>query len=1081
MGSIGIFGGVNLYEPEDISPNSSSWNSNCFYDKGKLIFQKYLVDKKPILTEMYEREYYNKTTVDAGGTALDIYERKNYLVKGTLAFEHHGDNNSDQEHGIPKPSVRLHFDYNNDPDIPEHYHNILDKIKEKDVIASGYYDGIVRNLEESDMVSDCEIAVSYSGPYGESGLTIFKVANYIPYFFLEIPLFEKLNAIDSYDTFKNIKYLNVYVKYNFMTDYLLINRYDFDTNGKNKQVGHRNRHTSTGSHGMDFRYPFIEYKEIDYPLLWEATDEDDEDEEDPREKKNVLWFSSGLFAYENEEEAALQWFVPNRITSNAPMLITEEQTYVADDDAEVVDDSSYEELKEFWNSDSLDPDDEDYDSGNDMVESIEWISAYLTDPGPGEDRSFTEIQTTEYKNNAVSSLDIETLERCMYEIGDQGVNHYVVKSEVCAPITHQFARKDGDATGAMEEPRPYCQSVVFQKGEPGENREVLFDGNGEPSRDSVTFEVVVNKYYEIDNKRIFIEPMHMTGTAKFFDFELQNCVFNEDDDTKGQYLYQVWLKNTELDGGYMLVQEVDYKSWKNYISAGDDRYEIVNDRYIATFNSHKPSYNIKTKGNIDFKVEPDVYYDSVYNKDYKHNYYSSNNSSGSDNALILHKGRHKDKVAYTKRAVYRLYGSAAIYTGGGTYSHDGGFVSIAEFYNGEDGWRLYVGFNPAEVIEKELYSDFQETVDLTIQSIEYNYDELYKIVKNGVAIEGPNEYEDMYQKQTVSKHEVYMDRLFKTIDDDETNTSLMYFSEQSYPETFSPSNLFKFERKVVHLEAYRQRLYIFMDDRIKVLSGSNNLTFILDKFYSDGAYEWTVVESEDVLYFTNEKGIYRITGGYPELLSANIQKFFDEKLINPEFAEVLVSESCGDFYVLNLKDSISPMTTEGVEPPLFSKLLGTGITSDNGLGWRPSTSSTFYAAADKRFKINKIAVSLRTGEIWFGTEEDTDEFLWKSSEIHNESIFLQKKIKKVALDFSGQVGFVFSKHRNDPVTFFELPLTSSAENLNEPNYNGVKYSKRMPTFHNVAGETVFSYNVLFLSLRDDTKLYKWGVTEDDYR
>lgn len=1062
------FGGIDLYEPEDISQDTSQWNCNCFYCKGRLKFQNFLVQKEPKITEIYERKYFNKNIIQGS----PAYEYTLYRIKGILSYEHEGDGTDEFDHGIPKPTVRVHFDYNNDSDILDHYHNILDSLFAEKVIDSDFYNAIIRNLKDCDMVSECEIAVSYSGPYGESGLTVFKIANAIPYFFLEIPLFEKLNKDKSYNTFKNIKYVNVYIRYEFMEDFLLLDRYDFEVTDKkpNQTPGNRNRYTKPrGGVGITSKKPFIEYAEMDYT-----------DNEGETETKNILWYFSGFFKYEDDSRPSLQWFVPNKIISKLPMLITEQQTYIADSDLEDINTDSYDDLKDFWNDSSTIDSGLDYGKNDDIIKLYEYIDVTIEDNiNDGDDGSITKITNSTFKNNVIYDVDSYDVNNWVYENDDNDAYWYVVKAKPQGVISYQLAVKGSSADGQMTKPEPHCRTVIFEKGLVGDKRKVSFGNDIKPSRETMTTDIVINKYHEFDNKRIIVDTMHLNTDSKFFDIELKDCVFDENDESN-QYVYQVWMKDNSIDGGYMLVQEIDFSSWKDYKDASGDFYKTEHQEYISSVG-FSPSYSFKTKGNNSFEVNADEQYYSVYNKDVEIEELNSNAHKGYDYARIYHRGRHLNETAYDIADIYKLYGSGATETGGGGISRDGGFSSIAEFFN-DGNWKLYIGFNPGDVKKHELYTDFQDTIDLTVQTYEYNYDELLEIVKDGVAIEGPEKYSEMFQKKTVSKHELYMDRLFKSIDDD-NGKSLLYFSEQSYPETFDESSVFKFNSPILHLENYREKLYIFTEKEIKILSGSNNLTFILDRFYTDGCYEWTVVQHEDVLYFSNNKGIYAIQEGYPVSISNNVIRLFDEEKIVPDYAEVLTSSS-GDFYVLHLLEKITPLEMRAISFQELQMINGGGQYILNGVDWKSSyISEEDGAKLVERFSINKIAVSLRDGSIWFGTDlenAEKQEFLWKSSEMVQESFFVMKSFKRVSLDFFGRVSSVFSRNRQDPLTFVTLPLTSSATSLGEKTKNTNKRSKDDPSDWPVQGERSHSNSILFLSENVDSILYKWEIVENGY-
>lgn len=1062
---IKVFGGINLYEPEDISLEESSWNSNCYYDKGKLEFQDYSINKESHITKIYERDYLNH------GPSQGQTEHNSYKSKKLLYYEHNGDGVGDIKHGIPKPTVKLYFDYNNSKIYNDHFCNIAKMLNEKHSLTNNYYDAIESNLSECDMVRNAEIAVSYSGPYGESGLTLFKISNYIPYFFLEIPLFDKLNNLYSYDTFKNIKYLNIYIRYNAMTKFSLLDRYDFEVNDNkaNRTRKHRNRYNNVSddsSYGIDLGYPFVEYKNYDY-----------NNDGDPNNFKNTLVYASGFFGYENDDKPALQWFIPNKIVQFSPNVFTEQQTYISDD-SEFSDTESYDNLESFWDKTSVN-DISDYKHGDELISTIEYQSAIIEDDvNGGEDGSKTEILTSEYNKNSIISTTAEQKKNLIYETAGGDNNHYNVESVVGGPITYQITTCDAgsDCGGDMEKPSPFVAYNIFQKSTVGKNR-IIKSGSinyniFKPEKKEIEF--IVNKYVELDGRRLFLETINFSVNTTIVSFDLKDCVFNDDDINGANYLIQVWLKDSDLDSDYILIQEVDYKSWNNYITGNDESYSFEDRKFLYGDGS----YDINLKNNIEKTIDHDTSYTIIISD----GGFSIRSNYGSDTSEYeLYFGpRLANEIASSPKDIYRLYGSAAKLTGRKYSSSDGGFSNMAEFYH--DGqWKLHVVANPGIIFKHKQYLESVESIELTVQSIEYNYNDLFDLVSSGVSQEYPNKYLDMLQKQTISKHELYMDRLFKTIDDVDNCKSLMYYSEQSYPETFNPSSVFKFNDLIVHLENYRDKLYIFLSNEIKILSGSNNLTFILDRFYTDGAFEWTIVQNEDNVYFTNEKGIYNLSGGYPKKMSLNIQKFFDSNKITKnsiEFAEVKHSSN-GDFYILKLNSGYAINHT--LTNKEISMLLNVGVYSHNKMSWEQSTNSAFYEEANERFCIDKIAVSLRDGSIWFGSKNETNEFFWKSSEMVQETFFKLKSFKRLALDFTGKVVTLFSKNRgNDQGTRKVLPLTKNAISLGGINKLDNKRRKSHPEDWTINGERCYSNSVMFLSEDKKSILYKWEIEEVGY-
>lgn len=90
----------------------------------------------------------------------------------------------------------------------------------------------------------------------------------------------------------------------------------------------------------------------------------------------------------------------------------------------------------------------------------------------------------------------------------------------------------------------------------------------------------------------------------------------------------------------------------------------------------------------------------------------------------------------------------------------------------------------------------------------------------------------------------------------------------------------------------------------------------------------------------------------------------------------------------------------------------------------------------------------------------------------------------MALDFVGAVKTVWSKNRNDSMTYKELPITSGMISAGDKTKSKIKTSKSEPCFWDVNGERGYSNSIIFLSNNDagagkNTILYKWEITEHE--
>jgi len=1050
---INKFAGVNLNNPEDIDIIESQWNTNCSLTRGKLKFQDYTKAKTPNITKIYEREYFNK------GGGLEVTD---YTKKGVLAFRK---GNKYYQSGIPKPSVVLYFDYTKDKDNTAHYKVMLDSLYNDSnngngCISDGLYEAISNILPSSQMVAECEIAFSFSSPYGESGLTKFKISNYIPYFFAQISQFEDIKEV--------AKYVNVYVKYGFMTELTLVDRYEIS----------KIPISLKSELELSLSKSIVKVNQLDFPILYDNIGPTDEVD-------SILYFS-GFFNYSDETNPALKWFISSKLTSNLPIIDTEYQTYVADED-EFKDTDKYDALSEFYSADSG-ISTEEYKDTDSMFDSRSFYNVEIIDPNIGsEDTGTLSYSKLLYKNNMVSSSEAISMGNAIYELGGGSNSSYVSGRDSKSVIANQIAFVNSDAGDGMNNPDPIMLNIQFPKTNIGEqsiaNTTTI---KSDKRRDLLTTEVMIHKYIELEGARFLVDTYNYTTDGQVFDLRLRDVGIDNKFNGNGNaenYMFQVWIKNKTIDGSWLLVQHftvddlVKYTRGYGYnkVKIDDVFFNFTTDLVVPVTNEYEIGSAETISGQFDVWVSR--------NQEWAINGGHIVNGSDVSNQSVnsygrLRKSEYLPLIATDIDTIYQLYFMGMYDSGATLLNHLGGFVNVAELMYDvvANRFSIYICLNPSVIINENLYLDSVPDIEDTIESVEYNYNELLQLVRYGVEQIFPTYYDTeefacMKPKQTVSKHAEYMERLFKSID--EETTSLVYFSEQSYPESISPTSVFKFNDIVTHMETYRDKLYIFTLNEVKVLSGSNSLTFILDKYFTNGAYEYSVCQTDDVMLFTNSRGIYAVDGGYPKLISGKINRLFDEQYISVNYAEIVDTEN-GQYYVLNLTKAISPIDLNIITVNEVANITNNMVSLNNGIDAK--VGDVDYDEMLSRFAIDKIAVSLRDMSIWFGSE-NTNEFMWKSCEIVQSSFFSIKSLKKMALDFSGRVRSWLTKNKREVVTKKDLPLTKAPESLGASDDNANKFYKGMPTEWNVNGERCYSYSVSFVSLDKKSILYKWELLE----
>ncbi len=334
--------GVNTYEGTQIGDAESKFNLNCFSREGMLKYRdhgiKFNIPKLPI----YEREYSSMDSYD-DTTSDDVrreYVTYNYKGKEFIS-------------GLVKPSVALFVDTTKfkSGSATDTYLKTMETLKDDYGTGAGSY-GSVNGLVDNEIYNaaknygtkcevykDVVVAVSYSGAYGESGLTKFRFRNNMLHFFLAV------HDVSLYQHNPNYKYLNVYVKYGSYESLVLLHKYEIkDLVDMSGHYGiFNNGPISLGDESSDRKFHCGYYSN----QLSTRVDDVVSYVKDTDPKNNLLGATdeltissliySGLFQFADEELANPSWFVANKVSPIAPLVDVETQTFLSSEDYTIED------------------------------------------------------------------------------------------------------------------------------------------------------------------------------------------------------------------------------------------------------------------------------------------------------------------------------------------------------------------------------------------------------------------------------------------------------------------------------------------------------------------------------------------------------------------------------------------------------------------------------------------------------------------------------------------------------------------------------------------------------------------------
>lgn len=1029
--------GVNTYEGTQIDENQSKFNLNCYNRDGLLSGYNYNIEFNIPMLKVYEREY---DCLDEGNptTSSDVSreELRYYYEDGTYTS------------GIVKPACTLYLDttkFENGDNT-----TYCKKITELNGYATfnniEYYgqplvgdrllEAVKNFATDTEVYRDVEVSVSYSGAYGESGMTKFRITSNMLHFFVVV------HDVFKYEENPNYKYVNIYIKYASIDSPVLLRKVSLEELRENKgkpidlASDTRDREFAVTYRGAGLGYTDdvakVHTKDPDNKLVTSLD-------------YNAIIYS-GLFQFEDENRVNPSWFVTSKVTSIAPLANVEIQTYLSAEEYDIEDnvneylDNAYktsDTISEAYNElPVLTGDTHCIEFIDNLVETdrYKWSTRLWNSGSAGVPTSTTrDIQSSAMggvANNGGLIRDWLYGESAVYDIynypssNSDSIKNY--KKNYTGQFIIQYIRVDDTSEPLLINTTPVTITgskysiLSFQNitENLSEDYDWVIDIWFNPSVDDVpldlsyrVFSINVNKTYADFEANYASNKVSFDDEYSLLQWAMRNTVtaYNRKNSGGTQEVYPARsygyanFEDSDSDGLYICLAPQG-------VTTFPDLYEVdtLESGTIPPTNLLPLSDDFNNTDDLsDIQYDPDGRFENDYNT-YK---------DGISNTPQYDYPKWNVNMRHIEKYDGRLWTASKVKVEPPTltYTVDDIVDNLPDNPTLGDIYAYQVVGLDASI--KEWDGDSWLTTAISFDQKLYN-----------------NADRNTYSAKTVDYGVLHFELCCGSLD----SYRDLYYSEQGYPEMILETNYKGYDYNITGLHEFIEQLYVFQDEQIDIVkknltrevAGIVEPTYQYHKSFDKGAIEFTVKEYEKKVFFTNDEGIFYIdAGGNYNKVSDNIDRLFTRGSITSDTVDY--AEIKKDFYVVKL--------TEAGRIP-FNVFSGLNLSY-----------------ADTRYLyVEYIAFNIKTGTFWFGndaTGRDMFFYLTKDFTQRNkyENQFKKKQLKRISMMYDG------GKCKVDQIRNNSTIIGSFWYADKEPCQVG------MPKRHTILGYRNFSYSFLISS------------------
>lgn len=1053
--------GLNTYDPVQIEEDESKFNLNCYNKNGELVGYDYSTEFVIPNVRVYQREYWSNTYTNVGA---------NSVVSGSPRFLHENDTTV-YPSGIVKPNCSVYVDTTKfDTAGNSNYCRKAGEFNldyamnssvgvKRPIIADELYNAIVNFGTECEVYRDVEVAVSYSGPYGESGLTKFRFSSNILHFFVIV------HGVDKYRSNPNYRYLNVYVRYGSYTELQLLHRIKIT-----ELLDTRNKSLNITTDESDSVF----YTTYDKDDLYYLTNETWQKVRYYNSASAMLdsgsttssIIYSGLFQFEDESLINASWFVSQKVTAIAPNVDVETHTYISSEEYTFQNNINEYLDDKFKLNDSIttNANDTPLITNDFMIESL--IENDELDP----------FSLTVCENIAkLSKRSWPTPEGGVISFSKRNIHNDMSTNADIYGQTMGWV--SSDQQGSNYRPDTYDMyngDYEFSK-EPGKLNQ----------RD--TGEFIIQYWLDDDGDRILINTSLVTFIEyKYFTLHFDNIVTDCIDNSK-KWQLDIWAKSNDVGELYYRIMSIDVtEAYNLFIASAGTAYSIENAEYLINTSIRYSYCNIGLSGGVNGNRKfPLRDFGCTYNED----------TETLGMFIVMNFGTIVDKVGDYKVGLYGGDGDDYALISDDVnffediedllYNPDGRFEDAYSSY--KDGvrnsprqdkpnWNIDIRHMEEYdgrlwYVSKERTRDIIADLDVDgildrnpteddglstrwIVSKSDVADEIYYVDEYGdVAIVPGVSEEDVlvYNKEdsTYYKYTVDPVLLNRYVEYYQYSADYkdLYYSQQGYPEMILETNYKGYNDVIVGIREFISQLYVFCENEINVIrksltrevSGIIEPTYQYDKVFDKGCIEWTIAEYEKKVFFTNSDGIFYIDAG------GNINSISDK--INKLFTDGYITEDSVDYGTI--KDEFYILT--------LSKIIPFSVFSELELTY--PEYRLLYA--------QHIAFHIPTNTFWLGNDASSGTFwIYMSKDFSQrnkyENEFLMKQNKRISIAFrDGDIKLVQIRNR--------------LQKLGEVQLSPAPYNQ--PLRQTLSGNRCSTYGMMF-SGQIDTKMRDFYLLEN---